>query len=142
MPDPKKPKATRQERQAVRKTGAKKEARKGIISDIYSAQYGGRLVTSGTSNKGSVSANQGAVTTSYRTPSNKPKYSAGSQEQKAMEQQKAADVNNAEFKNTRLGSKIVKKATKAAQKSGTSVKTKIAVVKPKVPIFKRKNKNS
>lgn len=131
MADPKKPKATKEERKAIRKTGARKDARKGIITDIYSADKGGRLVTSGTSSRGASSTVQGAVTTSYRTPSKAPKASAGSQEKKSMEKQVAADVNNAEFKNTRLGSRLVKRATRAAQKSGTSVQTKVATVKLK-----------
>jgi hypothetical protein len=128
---PKKPKAKKEERQAVRKTGAKKDAKKGIIADIYSAEKGGRLVTSGTSSRGASATNQGAVTTNYRTPSKAPKYASGSQEEKSVQKQVAADVNNAEFRGTRLGSRLENKAKRSAQKAGTSVKIKVATVKSK-----------
>lgn len=116
------------ERKAVRKTGAKKEAKKGIITDIYSGEQGGRLVTAGTATKGGrAKANQGAITEHYRTAGNKPKATVGSALDKAAAKQKAADVNQSEFSKTRLGSKIESRA----KKSGKPVVRKLGVVKSK-----------
>lgn len=128
---PKKPKLVKGERKAVRTTGARKDAKKGIISEIYTAQKGGKMVTDKGSNRGRVATNQGAVTESYRTPSKKPKTTVGSSEKKTAAMQRAADVNNAEFQQTRLGSRLEAKAMKAASNKGTTAVRKVAVAKPK-----------
>ena len=128
---PKKEKLVAGERKAVRQTGARKEARKGIVSEIYSGQQGGRLATTGSkTNRGMSSANVGAVTEFYRTPGvRKGGATVGTKEEKSAAMQKAAAINNAEFQRTRLGAKLEKIATKSAAKAGKPVVRKVAVVK-------------
>lgn len=119
------------ERKAARQTGARKEAKKGVITEIYSAQKGGGLVTSNKSKKGMASTNQGAVTLQGRTADVKQKATVGSQEQKAAAFERQAQINQAEFEKTRLGARIARKAEKAATKAGTRVTRKAGVVKSK-----------
>lgn len=128
---PKKEKLVAGERKAVRQTGARKEARKGIVSEIYSGTQGGRLVTAGKmTNRGLASTNAGAATESYRTPGvRKGGATSGSKEQKSAAMQNIASINNAEFQKTRLGAKLEKIATKSAAKAGKPVVRKVAVVK-------------
>lgn len=110
------------ERKAIRQTGARKEAKKGIMTEIYSGQKGGGIVTANKSTKGRSSTNQGAVTLQGRTAEVKLKSKPGTQSEKAAEFERQAKINQSEFEKTRLGSRILKKANKAAAKSGSQLR--------------------
>lgn len=128
---PKYEKLVKGERKAVRKAGARKEAKSGRVAEIYTAQKGGGLVTSGKSNKGSASTNQGSVTLQGRTSKDKIKATIGSPEEKAAAFERQTQINQAGFERTRLGSRLKKKAEKVAAKKNTTVKRSTAVVKSK-----------
>lgn len=119
------------ERKAVRQSGARKEARKGVISEIYSAQKGGALLTSNRSDKGSGTTNQGAVSTSGRTASVKLKAKIGTQDEKAATFRKQAEINQTQFEKTRLGSRLASKAKKVATKDSKVVKRVVGTIKKK-----------
>ena len=128
---PKYEKLVKGERKAVRKSGVKKMAKKGEVGEIYTAAKGGALVTSGRSNKGTASTNQGAVALTGRTPKDKLKPVVGTQEQKAAQFERQAQINQAGFEKTRLGSRITKKAEAASRAKGTPVRRTTATTKSK-----------
>lgn len=119
------------ERKAVRKTGARKEAKKGNIAEIYTAQKGGALVTSGKSNKGAGPTVQGAVTLQGRTAKDKIKSPVGSQEEKAAAFERQAQINQANFEKTRLGSRLKKKAERASSMLNKPVRRSVGIIKSK-----------
>lgn len=126
MPNkPKYEKLVKGERKAVRQTGARKEAKKGIITEIYTAQKGGGLITANKREKGKISTPEGAVSLQGRTVKEKLKPVVGSQEQKAAQFERQAQINQAQFEKTRLGNRLKRKAEKAAAKSGTQAQRKL-----------------
>jgi hypothetical protein len=128
---PKYEKLVKGERKAVRKSGVKKMAKKGEVGEIYTAAKGGAMVTSGKSNKGSGSTVQGAVQLTGRTAKDKLKPVVGTQEQKAAQFERQAQINQAGFEKTRLGSRIVRKAEAAARAKGGRVRRTTATVASK-----------
>ena len=124
------------ERKAVRKSGAMKEAKKhGVITEIYSGLAGGRMITDPMLKGSGIrkGTQAGAITDYYRTPEKRVKGSTGqrrttggydsyTENPKMQAQEKIAKLNQSEFEKTRLGSRLVRKATKSAAKQGKEVK--------------------
>jgi len=110
-------KATREERIAVRATGARKVARKeGELTAIYSAEKGGRLVTSRNSGRFS------KPTETNRTKglkSTADKYmGVASRRNDQFRQNLAGEENTDFYTNTKLGQRLVKKANRNALRLG------------------------
>jgi hypothetical protein len=103
-------KATPQERQAVRATGARKEARKGNLSEIYSEEKGGRLVTSKNSGSTAARTNTKSLSGKKSTADSGSAYgsSPGANKKKSIAQME----NDAFYGDTKLGQRLVKKAKK------------------------------
>ena len=108
-------KATKEERIAVRATGARKLARKGILPELYSEEKGGRLVTS---------KNSGSTVTRSQTKSGQGQKSAHSSDVGGPSAGKyrgksiAMDENVAFYGDTKLGRRL---ANKASKKGNTNV---------------------
>ena len=114
------------ERKAVRKSGAMKLARQsGTVTKIYSGEKGG--LWNDTNPKSTVPEH---TTRSKSTPAVDVKRQAGSAESKVYNREqyiKQGNINQGEFEKTRLGSRMVKKATKSiarAEKKGQDVELK------------------
>lgn len=114
------------ERKAVRKAGAMKTARQsGIVTKIYSGERGGLFT-----NTGPKSTVPGAETRTKSTPSVDVKRQAATPESQVYNREqyiKQGAINQGEFEKTRLGSRMVKKATKSiakAEKKGQDVELK------------------
>lgn len=110
-------KATKEERIAVRATGARKVARKeGELTAIYSAEKGGRLVTSRNSGRFS------KPTKTNRTKglkSTAEKYMGVASRRNDQFRETLAGTENTDFyTNTRLGKRLVKKANRGALRLG------------------------
>ena len=111
------------ERKAVRQSGAMRAARRGgVVTNIYSGERGG--LWTDTSPKSTV---PGATGRTKSTPMVETKRQAGTEESKLYNQKqyfKQGQINQAEFEKTRLGARMVKKATKSiakAEKKGQDV---------------------
>jgi hypothetical protein len=114
------------ERKAVRQSGAMKAARKGgVVTKIYSGERGGLWT-----NKGVKSTVPDPETRTKSTPAVDVKRQAGTPESKVYNREqyiKQGTINQGEFEKTRLGSRMVKKATKSiakAEKKGQDVEVK------------------
>lgn len=130
------------ERKAVRKSGAMKEAKKhGVINEIYSGLAGGRMISDPMLKGAGIrkGTQAGAITDYYRTPSKREKGSTGNryttgkydsytENPKMQAQEKIAKLNQSEFEKTRLGSRLVKKATKSAARQGKEVKRYTGII--------------
>jgi hypothetical protein len=128
---PKYEKLVKGERKTVRKAGVKKMAKKGEVGEIYTAAKGGALITSNRSSKHSTTTPEGAVTLTGRTAKDKLKPITGSKEEKAAQFERQAQINQAGFEKTRLGSRITKKAQTASRVKGTPVRRTTATMKAK-----------
>lgn len=121
-------KATKDERKAVRKTNARKEAKKGNLVGLYSEEKGGRLVTS---------KNSGATAARTNTTSlggKKSTADAGSYGTSPGANKKAsiADQENRSFYgDTKLGQRLVRKSEKNGNVGGVSGEFTKAELKPK-----------
>jgi hypothetical protein len=110
-------KATREERIAVRATGARKVARKeGELTAIYSPEKGGRLVTSRNSGRFS------KPTETNRTKglkSTADRYGGVASRRNQQFRETLSGSENSDFyTNTRLGQRLVKKANRGALRLG------------------------
>jgi hypothetical protein len=103
------------ERKAVRASGAMKSARKaGVVTNIYSGERGGLFTD--TSPKSTV---PGATGRTKSTPIVDTKRQAGTEESKGYNRDqytKQGQINQSEFEKTRLGARMVRKATKTIAK--------------------------
>tara|TARA_R110000868_G_scaffold302339_3_gene562887 strand:+ start:585 stop:1229 length:645 start_codon:yes stop_codon:yes gene_type:complete len=99
------------ERKAARQGGAMKRARGGVLTNIYSGEKGGLW-----NDRNPKSTVPEPTTRSKSTPAVDVKRQAGSAESKVYNREqyiKQGSINQSEFDKTRLGSRIVKKATKS-----------------------------
>jgi hypothetical protein len=99
------------ERKAVRQSGAMRAARKsGAVTNIYSGERGGLWT-----DKSPKSTVPGATGRSKSTPILETKRQAGTTESKEYNREqyiKQGNINQSEFEKTRLGARMVRKATK------------------------------
>jgi hypothetical protein len=120
-------KASKEERIAVRGTGARKEARKGNLVAIYSEEKGARLATS--RNSGETVA---SVTEADRaTGSNTTTGYGGTSPGKNKRESATAQANRNFYGDTKLGRRLVKKANRAGNTGGISAGFTKANVKKK-----------
>jgi hypothetical protein len=116
-------KATKEERIAVRGTGARKQARKGNLVAVYDEDKGARLATS--RNSGATVASVTEATRS--TGSNTTQGYGGASPSKNKRESATAEANRSLYGDTKLGRKLVKKATRkgSAGVSGSFSKAEV-----------------
>lgn len=119
-------KATKEERKAVRATGARKAARKGELTAIYSEEKGGRLVTS--RNPGSTVVRTNTESSS-RTKSKASRGGYGAAPAKDTRESVTRQENMAFYGDTKLGRRLLKRATRKGNTAGISGEMKKATVK-------------
>lgn len=121
--------ATKEERKAVRATGARKAARKGELTKIYSEEKGGRLVTS---------RNSGETVARTNTRSSEGKKSTASRGSygvapgKFTRETVTREENQAFYGDTKLGRRLLKRATRKGNTAGISGEMKTATVKKRM----------
>lgn len=116
-------KVKKEERIAVRGTGARKEARKGNLVAIYDEDKGARLATS--RNSGATVASVTEATRS--TGNNTTQGPAGPSPSKNKRESATANANRSFYGDTKLGKKLVRKAIRkgSAGVSGTFSKATV-----------------
>lgn len=118
--------ASKEERKAVRATGARKAARKGELTAIYSEEKGGRLATS--RNSGETVARTNTVS-GERTKSTASRGSAGAAPGKFTRETVTREENQSFYGDTKLGRRLVKRAARKGNTAGISGEMKKATVK-------------
>lgn len=115
-------KATREERIALRATGARKRARKeGELTAIYSAEKGGRLVTSrnsGTFAKPSRTNRSRGIRSTAVNITGTGNIGVASRRNQQFRELTAGSENADFYTNTKLGKRIVNKANRGALRLG------------------------
>jgi hypothetical protein len=101
-------KATKDERIAVRGTGARKAARKGELTAIYTEDKGGRVATS--RNSGTSVTPMTEATRSVGQNTTQSAY--GSSPNKYKRESVTAEANRSFYGDTKLGRRLVKKAVR------------------------------
>lgn len=109
-------KATKEERIAVRGTGARKMARKGELAAIYTEGKGGRLATSRNSGETVASVTEASRSVGKNTTSSIGGTSPGKNKRESV----TAGANRSFYGDTKLGRKLVKKATRKGNTAGIS----------------------
>lgn len=120
-------KATKDERKAVRKTGARKEAKKGNLVGLYSEEKGGRLVTSKNSGDTASRTNTKSLSGKKSTAASIYGTSPGVNKKASI----ANEENRSFYGDTKLGQRLVVKAERHGNVGGVSGEFTKAELKPK-----------